>query len=301
MSYFNNLRDTFSERYSKVNQDDDYYYLYKHFSYGAKDSEYEFKVLDTFNNCSLLFSKPNSFNDPYDCLSIIDYDFTGITRAELEEILKIRITNKNFKLYKEKYIKDLKSLDTIQQWGDLRRNGFHLTCFNNSPLNILMWSHYTNNHQGFMIECKFKKREKIYNHLPIPVIYSNNFPEIKYPYNAHTSMCLKNIEFGSEALIKLFSNKAECWAYENEFRLINTNDNINKSLDKVPVPIESEMFVSVIFGVKTNERCMNETRTSINTFNKKYGKNIITYKAEMLNKKYELFVPDHPRLDVELK
>lgn len=295
MNYLDALINSYEKRYSEVNQDDEFYYLYKHFSYGDKDTEWEFKVLNTFYNSCLLYSKPNEFNDPFDCFSIVDYDFSKIKKNELEQILKIRMTNKEFKLRKDFYIRQLKGLPEIKNWGDVRRNGFHLTCFNSSPLHILMWSHYAYNHQGFMIEFKFKKKLNDYTHLPVPVNYSNDFPHIKYPYNASAKMCLLNSDFGAEALIKLFSNKAECWSYENEFRMLNTKMTL---LDpKAPVEIESDLFANVIFGNKANERCISETEKAIDTFNKKYGKTLKTYKAEMKKDKYELYVPNHPRLD----
>lgn len=295
MSYYETLINSFTEKYSQVHQNDEYYYLYKHFSYGAKDTEYEFKVLDTFYNSSLLFSKPNVFNDPFDCFSIIDYNFDKITRAEMQDIRKERITNKDFKLNKHKYIKDLKAIDVIKHWGDIRRNEFHLTCFNNSPLHILMWSHYAFNHQGFMVEFKFKKTSNKFAGLPIPVIYCNDFPKLKYPYNASAKMCIEDREFGAEMIIKLFSNKAECWSYENEFRLPNTIGELEN--EKAPVTIDSNLFVSVIFGARTNISNVQETEKAIAQFNEKYNQNIETYHAKMKEDKYELYVPDHPRLD----
>jgi len=296
MNYLDTLIETYQNRYSTVNQNDEFYYLYKHFSYGAKDTELEFKVLDTFYNSSLLFSKPNTFNDPFDCLSIIDYDFSKIKKAELEELLNLSMTNKQFKLYKDLEIRRIKELPHVKNWGDFRRDGFHLTCFNNSPLHILMWSHYACNHQGFMIEFKFKKLFKDYKHLPVPVVYSNDFPKLKYPFNASTKMCFENSGFGAECIIKLFSNKAECWSYENEFRLLNTKSKL--VAPKEPDEIESDLFSSVIFGNKASERCIVETKKAISIFNKKYDKNIKTYHAKMREDKYKIYVPNHDRLDI---
>lgn len=295
MNYFDTFRNNYSERYSKVRQDDEYYYLYKHFSYGAKDTEWEFKVLDTLLNCSLLFSKPNTFNDPFDCLSSIEYDFSKVTRMEMEQILNKRITNKDFKLRKHIYIRELKEKDEIKNWGDHRRNGFHLTCFNNSPLNILMWSHYAGNHQGFMIEFKFKKLINDYTNLPVPVNYCNIFPKIIYPYNASSTMCMENSEFGAEAMIKLFSNKAECWSYEDEFRLVNLKETL--PFDKAPVKVENELFANVIFGHNTNEKNYKETLKAVDIFNQNNNMDIKTYRAKMMPDRYELYVPNHPRLD----
>ena len=297
MNYFEALKANYLERYSKVPQDDEYYYLYKHLSFGPFNSDYEFAVLDTFNKSTLLFSKPTSFNDPYDCLSIVNYDFSKITRADLEKILKKRITCQEFKLRKHIYIRDLENQESVKNWGDLRRDNFRLTCFNGSPLNILMWAHYACNHQGFMVEFKFKKRIFDFSSLPIPVLYDNKFPIMNFPYNADTTMCIENANFGSETLIKFFANKAECWSYENEFRLLETGNNNTEKQAKEPLEVDSDLFVNVILGTKTTERHALEIQRAVDNFNAKYNNNLKIYKAQMMSDKYEIFVPNHPRLD----
>lgn len=297
MDYFQALIDNYKERYSKVYQDDDYYYLYKHFSFGPYGAESEFKVLDTFHNSSLLFSKPTTFNDPYDCYSVIDYDFSKITKAEFEDIFQIKITHKEFKLKKEVYIRKLKNKDFVKNWGDARRNGIRLTCFNGSPLNILMWAHYAFNHQGFMVEFKFKKIKNNFIHCPIPVFYDDTFPFIKYPHNASAKMCLENQNFGAETIIKLFANKAECWSYENEFRLQETGNQDTNKPDKSPVEIDSNLFVNVVLGIKTSDRHAVEIEKAVKSFNSKQNMDLQIFRAEMKTDRYEIFVPNHPRLD----
>lgn len=34
------------------------------------------------------------------------------------------------------------------------KSNLSVTCFNNNPLNMLMWSHYAQSHTGFLVEFK---------------------------------------------------------------------------------------------------------------------------------------------------
>ncbi|WP_407411608.1 DUF2971 domain-containing protein [Acinetobacter sp.] len=298
MNYFNDLQEHFITQYADVKQDDQYYYLYKHFSFGIEDTENEYSVLNTFYNCTLRFAKPTAFNDPFDCLSIINYDFSKITKAELNNYIGKNYTHKEFKLYKDKHIRELKALPPVKDWGDQKRNRMHLTCFNNNPLNILMWSHYAQNHKGFMVEFKFEKRgEKIFQGLPIPVKYNNEFPILNYPHNLDTYSCISNPNLGAQMVFKLFANKAEVWSYEKEFRLLLTNKISNNiATSTVDDPIDSSMFSTVIFGAKTKPEAIKKIKLAVEEFNHSKQTNIQTYQSKLKENSYELYVENHPRL-----
>lgn len=298
MSYYEQLKNLIITNYANLKQDNEYYYLYKHFSFGQKDSKNEFDVLNTFNESCLLYSDPSVFNDPYDCICKINYSFDGIKRKEVQNILNKKIRIGDFISDKSKYITEIKNNDIVQNWGKYNRENFKLTCFNNSPLDILMWSHYAAYHSGFVIEFKFKKIENCFNHLPIPVFYNDTFPVIdNYPYNLTPQDCITNKELGAEIALKFFSNKAKCWEYEREFRQIPTDEIIKEfSSKKVIAKFDSDLFSSVIFGAMIDNRTRDETIKAVNYFNNQFNQNIQCYQARMVDYEYRLEVPDHPRL-----
>lgn len=297
MSYFQKLRDHFLLSLSNLKQDDDYYYLYKHFSFGPKDSDFEFNVLRTFTDSCLLYSKPKSFNDPYDSVCKIHYNLNSLTRTNYEKIFDEKISPAKFTVNKEYYKKKLESQERIKNWGKYNRDYYYITCFNNNPLSILMWSHYAEFHQGFMVEFKFRKA-KHFRHIPIPVFYDDIFPVVKnYPVDLKPEDCLKDSEMGAEVTIKFFSTKAKCWSYENEFRQIplrQTLTNIND--DKKIAKFDSFQFSSVIFGALISEKRKEKLIEAVNIFNEKFKENIQCYQAQMVDYEYRLEVPDHPRL-----
>lgn len=296
MSYFEKLRDHFLLSISKLKQDDDYHYLYKHFSFGPKDSDFEFNVLRTFTDSCLLYSKPKSFNDPYDSVCKIEYDLDPINRKVYEKIFNEKISPAKFATKKQYYKNRLNSHEYVKNWGKYNRDYFHVTCFNNNPLSILMWSHYAEYHQGFMVEFKFSKT-KDYKYIPLPVFYENEFPIVKkYPINLKPEDCLKNNEMGAEVTIKFFSTKAECWSYENEFRQVplgNTLTEINE--DKIIAKFDCFQFSSVVFGALISEKRKQKLIEAVEEFNNKFNQNIQCYQARMVDYEYRLEVPDHPR------
>lgn len=290
MDYFQILREQFVASYNKLNQDDDYYYFYKHLSIDDN-----FAVLGVFNNNELLYTNPTTFNDPYDCLCIFDYDFSNFKRADAEEIFKERITNKIFNSRKHIYIRRLKELHEIKKWGDLSRNTFYLTCFNNNPLNILMWSHYARNHEGFMLEFKFKKIKGYYANLPMPVFYNDEFPIIKVPFNISSQDCTDNPLLGSEFMIKRFLNKSKVWEYEQEFRVPNKSP-MQGNQKNILVKYEPAELSTVIFGAKINEEHRLKIQLAVDEFNRVNESDVKTFRANLADRSYKLEVKDHPRL-----
>lgn len=127
---------------------------------------------------------------------------------------------------------------------------WELFCMTSSPLNKLMWSHYTNAYKGYCIEFCVEYPRKIY-----PVIYENKIPDLSNEYQGFYDNRLKykndTTDFSDEyqklmiksalsellnfdkmkdifALQYTFISKDTCWAYESEFRIIENNDESEK-------------------------------------------------------------------------
>ena len=137
--------EAFSD-YENLRCDKDFYYIYKHLSF-----DQYFKVLEIFTECHLKFTPPARFNDPYDCIAV-----TEIEGNKPTDLLQKAFTEK-----------------------------LAVTCFNNNPLSILMWSHYAQSHQGFVIEFRIPQ-PFIYGPAPdvltlLKVIYTDKFPKTVLP------------------------------------------------------------------------------------------------------------------------
>jgi hypothetical protein len=101
-----------------------------------------------------------------------------------------------------------------------------------------MWSHYTNQHRGIVIEFDTE-------HLPfntpeylLPVIYGKEKPLYFYKFA---------MDGWEKDFIEFATHKFEDWAYESEWRMIVQQSSLD---DKRATPISPLAIKSVIFGLK---------------------------------------------------
>ncbi len=85
-----------------------------------------------------------------------------------------------------------------------------LYCLTPDPLSILMWSHYGANHTGICLE--FHVGNGLFLDAPA-VEYLSEYPTI-----------LTEELFTPATVKSILLTKAECWKYEDEFRLIGSPD-----------------------------------------------------------------------------
>ncbi|WP_160289612.1 MULTISPECIES: DUF2971 domain-containing protein [Sanguibacteroides] len=130
------------------------------------------------------------------------------------------------------------------------RNAVTYACFSERVDSITMWSHYTNYHEGYALgyskdELSFKQMNMLKCGL-FPVIYS----ESRYNGSSLFAWAIYNV-FGWQiiepdklATIKVGLNKSTDWSYENEWRLICTAPQQERSSPKVtPITIHpSEIY-----------------------------------------------------------
>ena len=280
---YSHLLETYIKDKSKtLIQDDNFYYLYKHFSLDP-----ELNTLGVFNNNTLKYSYPVDYNDPYDCFCDIELDYTNFKKSTFEKYIKQKISapcwfaNKNSLLLRNKNA--FKQDDFIDGY----KKFITVTCFNNAPLNILMWSHYANHHKGFMLEFKYRKTSGI-GKLPLPVFYQDKLPKIIAPWDMQNPNEDKNMI--SEIIIKSFLTKSKDWEYENEFR--QTSKDGSQFQKFLPTTLSS-----VILGTKTSDEDELHIKNALINFNIKYKLNTPIFKSKLSTDHYKLYVDGHPRLD----
>ena len=181
--------------------------LYKYFKINS-----EFPTVN--NLLTLRFSSPSLMNDPFEFLI-----------GEIEKINKKQADNLIKKGYRlKKTVKGINQYFDAEQNSILKKqyeclnNHIRIICFSTENSNILMWSHYTNNHKGFVIEYDIEKimQRFSYEKHPIclsPVQYSSDMPSIR------NLIFLDELERGEE-MYKVICTKANNWNYENEWRMV---------------------------------------------------------------------------------
>lgn len=201
---------------------------------------YKYQRLTAHSLASLLnetvwLSSPAAFNDPFDCA-------ITLSRDKLEESLEHAITEiaERNNISREQIENHDKIINQDQAAYEWLRNSLRTTmqkigvlCLSATPCEILMWSHYAQNHKGFCVEYDFSEGTHL-RKLAHPVNYSETIPALSLanlPANAKNNF-----------LDVCIFTKAKQWEYEQEWRVImHEGDRVFQYPSKV---------ASVIFGAK---------------------------------------------------
>jgi hypothetical protein len=121
-------------------------------------------VLDIINNCEMPFSRPDWFNDIFDCRPVFecDLDITQLNQRIHEEG-RFRSAHENSSIIDDR-IKRYFSLDknnpTTSNGIQIAQDEYFESIYKNSSVysvselnnNPLMWAHYADNHKGVCLE-----------------------------------------------------------------------------------------------------------------------------------------------------
>ena len=174
----------------------------------------------------LYFSKPENFNDPYDCDPPFD-----ITKADRSQKNKKALFDKvrNYKIEKSEtdgstfgqlYLTGGKPnpkfereyIDSPKPIKAQIKEKIGVTCFSQFADNLLLWSHYADKHQGFCIEFDVNT---LLNNYPRTKLYKVNYPKS----NKLIRFSILEILNNPDLLEKILTRKSYLWQYEQEWRL----------------------------------------------------------------------------------
>ncbi len=216
--------------------------------------------LDCLTENTVWLAKPESFNDPFDCNVEVNEKFS-IKRYKryLKEVGKgIGVPRK---LIRRKMEDDIASVNTltddayqelqerIRVSDEISRN-MGVFCLTEKPDDILMWSHYADNHRGFCIEYKrseanylgavatdifkYDSSFQIEAIITKPIIYSEDYPNVR----VLDLLTLKTWD----PLYSMILTKAKQWEYEKKWRMTGHKGGV-----RIPSPGEVQ---SIIFGLR---------------------------------------------------
>jgi hypothetical protein len=176
------------------------------------------------------FSRPERFNDPYDCITYVDLNKIG-TSEKLEEVITKycgNISDSDKMEKKRKFIE--------KYFGETLKT-LYIASFSEVFDSMLMWGHYADSHKGFVLEYDIGDMEAL-NQLSVKQDYTVNLFPVLYDeerYEATKYMLdffEQNFINGNlkdennisipDMLIHIKSNtfKAKFWEYEKEWRLV---------------------------------------------------------------------------------
>ena len=244
---------------------------------------------------------PKKFNDPFDCLLTITketnkkvmIDNLKITLSQFVKLSKIDISRLELSddprealhtILKQRGKKiDRATIDANLDFESAAERIDHffreickITCFSEKNDSILMWSHYSKNHQGFCIEYDFSNHPEI-SKLLYPVIYDEK-RAILLPHH---------IEREEWHLFSILCKALE-WKYESEWRYVNAvNPKKRKDVDEAIVLTAPDTIKTIYLGVdatKYNSDSVAELKGIAK------GLNIQVYEMQFDDSSYRLTV-----------
>jgi hypothetical protein len=197
-------------------------------------------------------AKPTTFNDPF------EFRLKTPSGTELEKIRGIPdIRNLNPHLENEG---DLEVATLGKQYVQNLINNFGVVCFTETSHNILMWSHYSSNHQGMCLgfEVEDPSSAGIYK-----VNYSDDYPELDF-----------NNLWHKDGMMKVLWTKSSDWAYEKEWRMI--------TVDGGKLETYKGNLVDVILGCRAKDHDKQEIKSLLK------GKKIDFWDAKLDDKRFKI-------------
>lgn len=173
-------------------------------------------------------------------------------------------------------------LNRIKEFIDKNLQSIRVSCFSETPVNNLMWSHYSDHHRG--VAYCFDKSSFLKSNFPYgKVIYSSSIPEV-------TIFQDKTTEGMARAhLDQVILTKSIDWEYEKEIRYFRRQD--EKFSKYYPKGLRA-----IIAGRKTSNEDISKIKKEISMFNNKNGTTVELLYASRLAGSYSLHIEEHENL-----
>lgn len=136
------------------------------------------------------------------------------------------------------------------------------------PTNILMWSHYSNSHRGFVVGFDTDSLFTDIQCTILPVSYQKEYPSISPGLGT---------EEGPLEIYSIYGTKSGLWEYEDEVRMIKMH------AAKKTVQYKPESLKEIILGCKISEKHRDEILDIARNF-----PNVKVYQAHMSRTAFEL-------------
>lgn len=269
------------------------------------------RTLENLTKNQFHFSYPYEFNDPFDSkynivwrgpekLWIQFFNRYGITDLlEIKRIIRDMIKRRVFRRRTYDILLD----PTREAYQELS-NEVHgkisdiyprICCFTKNNSSILMWSHYSEKHEGICLSFKSGKKGNA-NYLMLdseecvllPITYEEDIPPMVNLLD----------QYNYDDLAALLITKYSDWGYEDEYRIILWKDEID---NKKNINYRKEDLEGIIFGLKTKFNKAKDVVSVVNEHYIKVGFDVNFYRCIEENKKYALKIKKIDNIDSYLR
>lgn len=212
---------------------------------------YKYRAIDKYTfellvNNEMWFAHPASFNDPFD--SKVDYIYKSNKREHwIQWLDSQQLSSTERKLILAKMDEDMQQFEAVANQTYRPEKLFDaigIASFSCDNTNILMWSHYAENHQGVCLGFKTENLEKMVFDAPI-----NDLPVFEVKYQSVLPLTFNGLTDDPQRLTEFMSVKYKGWKYEKEYRVIALMDHIKSR----KVRFKKNLLSEVIFGSRVVE------------------------------------------------
>lgn len=257
--------------------------LYKYRKFETKESNTSYGR-HTLTKRVLFAASQKSFNDPFDNALPYKYTEESFTRDNfIEKYISFNERNNISReeliyeaIHRYNYICD----NPERHWNENRNDiiamdeGFYgILSLAKHPDNILMWSHYSENHKGYclgfsgeILENVIAEKGQQHGATIGPVVYQENYPELDF-----TEMGERKYD------VPRSFTKSSLWGYEDEYRMV-----FNKADFRFEYP--KEMLIEIYLGCKMP----SERKDEIVSFLSENRLDVRLYRMEMSFDKFAL-------------
>ncbi len=255
-------------------------FLYKFRSLDPSNPTSVDRIRDVIVRSRLWLSSPVDFNDPFDMSAKFIVDATAQEkRKRIREILrrqgqKWKQIEKELPRLVSKTDAEMSLIAQTTWQNEVEATGIY--SFGGDPRSILMWSHYSSNHEGLCLQFERSADPDAFFHA-IPVEYNDNFPVVNWV-----------TEF-SKGLIPAMLRKHVGWRYERENRLVHIRQ------ARKYIPFKPNALKGVIIGCEAKEGTI-EALMGLLKERLSYGyKEPRIYRALKHETRYKLQIWQNPR------
>jgi len=214
-------------------------------------------TLDIIANQRIYYPLPESFNDPFDTQCSFKKN-SAVVPSTNQKKIAVAFPDEDPNELVAFTRKDLST--SINDFKSKLKN-FGILSLSENARDILMWSHYADDHKGVCIELERNENNELGSaEATRKVAYTKNYPSL----NSKTLLNEKSLE---ASLKRILYTKSVHWSYEKEWRTFK-----QKGDEVYPVPGKIR---SITFGVRASEMNIDIVKKLIN------GSSLQLYQAQL--------------------
>lgn len=215
-------------------------------------------------NNELYFNHPDNFNDPFDCKLdcfhkgtrdewITFFTQRGTHPVEANNIIKGYLKKGIMKQKNDGILLDTTKKNNLALYKDANGaldvgNKVRPCCFSELNNDILLWSHYAQDHRGV---CLIFKSVVLGDHCVLPLDSDHLLPFWEVDYTDDKPKKVNLLDMNNEEeiprIMEFMRTKSKKWGYEKERRLLA---NIYDREGKETIKFQKDALAGVIFGLK---------------------------------------------------